>query len=382
MAMDSTEQLESEDKGGAITEPLDPTQVRIETRSLSVDQLVKRLRQQEIDLGSTRPQHGTSPWNDADQSRLIESLLIRMPLPAFYLDATDEDRWLVVDGPNRLRVFQRFIVDGELRLGGLEFLTQYNGKSFSELPRPMQRRIEETQLTVHLIQPGTPPELRFNLFKRINTGSLPLSAQEIRHALNPGPAADLLEALAAREEFQRVTGGAIRKERMADRECVLRFLAFVLTPPDAYAAQDLDAFLNAQMKALNERSDDERHALESRFLRAINAAWELFGPDAFRRPAMSTSASTPTSTPRNPINAPLFETWSVSLDALSDEELAQLISRKDRLHSAFITRLNGDTGLATAISNQTGDVQKVKLRFAEIRGAIREVLDAAGTETS
>ena len=379
MAMDSTEQLESEDKGGAITEPLDPTQVRIETRSLSVDQLVKRLRQQEIDLGSTRPQHATSPWNDADQSRLIESLLIRVPLPAFYLDATEEDRWLVVDGPNRLRVFQRFMVDGELRLSGLEFLTQYNGKSFSELPRPMQRRIEETQLTVHLIQPGTPPDLRFNLFKRINTGSLPLSAQEIRHALNPGPAADLLEALAAREEFQRVTGGSIRKERMADRECVLRFLAFVLTPPDAYAAQDLDAFLDAQMKALNETSDEERRGLELRFLRAINAAWALFGTDAFRRPA-STAAST--TAPRSPINAPLFETWSVSLDALSDEELARLSSRKDRLHSAFIARLNGDTGLAAAISNQTGDVQKVKLRFAEIRGAIREVLDAAGTETS
>jgi hypothetical protein len=144
----------------------------------------------------------------------------------------------------RLTVFKRFIIDGTLELSQLEFLRQFEDMKFQQLPRPMQRRIEETQVTVSLIQPGTPEDVRYYLFKRINTGGLPLTPQEIRHALNQGKASILLASLAHDKDFIQATGGSLQAQRMADRECVLRFFAFRLTRPEQYHSQDLDGFLH------------------------------------------------------------------------------------------------------------------------------------------
>ncbi|MCI0574083.1 MAG: DUF262 domain-containing protein, partial [Myxococcaceae bacterium] len=311
-------------------------------------------------------------WSDAAQSRLIESLLIRIPLPAFYMDATNEERWLVVDGLQRLSVLKRFIIDQDLALTGLEFLINLRGKRFSELPRPLQRRIEETQLIVYLIQPGTPPNLKFNIFERINTGGLPLSAQEIRHALNQGPAALMLERLAGAPAFERVVGRSIRTQRMTDREFVLRFLAFVLTPPETYRSQDLDGFLNQQMGVLNAMSDADRAALEGRFLRAMDAAWRLFEKDAFRKRYRPED-------PRKPVNKALFEAWAVTLDALSDAELELLVQRRETLRDRLMAVMNRDSGFVDSISRSTGDVRNVRLRFSTVRALAREVLDAAAS---
>lgn len=361
--------VEAEDTGAELTEPFDPTQVRIEHRTATVDLLVKRLRANEIDL-QTEFQRAGGLWSDAAQSRLIESLLVRIPLPAFYLDATDEERWLVVDGLQRLSVLKRFVIDETLTLTGLEFLGNLRGKRFSELPRPMQRRIEESQVVLYIIQPGTPPALKFNIFKRINTGGLPLSPQEIRHALNQGPAAKLLQRLTEQPQFTRVVGDSLQSQRMTDRECVLRSLAFTLTPPDRYRSQDLDTFLHQQMGALNAMGDAERDDLERRFLRAMDAAWSLFGNDAFRKRYRPGE-------PRKPINKALFEAWVVGLDTLSDAELASLVARRDELQRAFVDLMNSDSAFVESISQATGDAGHVQRRFSTLQRLTREVLDAA-----
>ena len=358
--------VEEEDSNAEfVTQPFDPTKIRIETKTMTVDLLIRRIQAKEIDL-SPDFQRMAGLWKAGAQSRLIESLLIRIPVPAFYMDATDDDRWLVVDGLQRLTVLRRFVVDKELTLTELEFLRELTGKRFNDLPRALQRRIEETQVTVNLIQPGTPSEVKFNIFKRINTGGLPLSPQEIRHALNQGVAAVMLQDLAALPEFGRVAGKSIKNQRMTDRECVLRFLAFVLTPPSAYTSPNLDGFLNDQMKRLNGMSDDERGRLCARFSRAMVAAHDVFGPDAFRKRYQQED-------PRKPINKALFECWSVALDALSDEEVKVLTERRAALRVAFV-RLMNVREFDAAISQGTGDIRKVQLRFSAVERLIREII--------
>lgn len=352
-----------------ITEPFDPALIRVETKSMSIDLLLSRIQHGEIDLAPDFQRQG-GIWSLGAKSRLIESILIRIPLPAFYMDATDEDRWIVVDGLQRLTTLKEFAVDRSIKLTGLEFLTQLEGKIYDELPRNFQRRIQETQVTVYLIEKGTPPEVKFNIFRRINTGGLPLSAQEIRHALNQGKVTNFLKNLASCQEFRQATTGSVPRERMADREFVLRFLAFKLTPYTEYDSKEFDSFLSDTMAEINKMTDEELKELERQFRRAMNAAFDIFERDAFRKRYKPSGG-------RYPINKALFESWSVNLSQLSDEQLNQLSERRDFVRDKFIELMNNrrdNPYFDTAISQGTGDIAKVKRRFGAIEQLIKEVL--------
>jgi len=357
---------EDPDDGAQLVQPFDPTLIRVSPRPLNLDVLITRLNEKEIDLNPGF-QRKSGIWKNRAQSRLIESLLIRIPLPAFYFDATTEDRWLVVDGLQRLTAIKRFVIDQSLKLQELEFLTEHNGATYDDLPRSLQRRIREAQITAYLIEPGTPETVKFNIFKRINTGGLPLSPQEIRHALNQGKAADLLDRLAASAEFKRATNNGISDERMADRECVLRFLGFALTPYTEYKPQDLDTFLNAAMRQINLLPARELAQLSAQFRRVMQAAAEIFGRKAFRKQLPSTDRLFP-------ISKALFEVWAIGLHNCTDQQLAALITRRGGVNDAFREIILHDQVFVNAITQGTGDVAKVKKRFETIEQLIAGVL--------
>ena len=305
-------------------------------------------------------------WSNLRKSRLIESFLLRIPIPLFYVSADDSESWSVVDGVQRMSTIFDY-VEGEFALSGLEYLTELTGLQYADLPRNMHRRISETQLIVNVIEPGTPSEVMFNIFHRINTGGMTLNGQEIRHALNPGPVRSYLRDLAGTEEFLKATDRSIRITRMADRECALRFLAFYISPWEDYESNDLDGYLVEAMKKLNTMRKSKRTALKSVFTNTMKGAADIFGKDAFRKRYDLEDR-------RKPINKALLEAWSVGMARRSSEELKVLVRRRKRLRNQFIQLLNGDQEFEISVSTSTGTPQRVKRRFAEIEILIEECL--------
>lgn len=360
-----------EDGETSEVEPFDPTLIRFEHKQLTVDLMLNRIQEGEIDL-QPEFQRMAGIWDNVRMSRLIESMMLRIPLPAFYIDASDEEKWIVIDGLQRLTTINRFMELKDLALRRLEFWQEYNGATFDELPRKLQRRLEETQLMLYLVQQGTPHKVKFNIFRRINTGGMPLSGQEIRHALNQGASTMLLEELAQSEEFQLAVEGSVSPRRMTDRECVLRYLAFKLCNPGNYSSSnDLDSFLNDRMQQINklgERDPNKISKLRRDFRRAMIAARRIFGDQAFRK-------YFPREKRRMPVSKALFEVWSVNLDELDDEQIELLVASKRQLLRKF-AKLMEDNEFMNAISYSTGDSRRVHYRFRKVKEIIQETLSA------
>lgn len=359
--------VEAEDTSSldTIEKPFDPRKIDIDAKILTLDLIVKRLASQEIDLYPDFQRHANL-WDVTKQSRLIESILIRIPLPAFYFDGTNDNKWLIVDGLQRLSTIKNFVIDKSTKLNNLEFLTQFHDHTYNNLPRDLQRRIDETQITAYIIKPGTPPLVKFNIFKRINTGGLVLQPQEIRHALNQGLPAKFVAELAEMKEFKIATD-YIRKERMLDRDFVTRFLAFYMNDYNDYKP-DLDTFMNEAMASLNKTTEEYRISLKKNFREAMLTAHEIFGEYAFRKRFSRAEYR------KKPINKALFEVWSVTLAKLTKEDRSKLISKKNTIIDQFIRLLNENDSFVESLTSATGDKKKINTRFTEIEELVEGVL--------
>lgn len=342
----------------------DPDKINIVTREPTIEQLLRRIKEEALNLAPDF-QRQAHIWNVGAKSRLIESILIRIPLPAFYIDATNDDQWIVVDGLQRLSALKEFVTDKKLKLSELEYLTNLEGKTYDELELRYQRRILETQPTVYLIEKGTPPAVKYNIFKRINTGGVPLSNQELRHALNPGKANKILRELAQSPEFQQVINlSESKKKRMDDREFILGYLAFKLTPYKDYKENTRDVFLSEALSKINNFTEEEEKSLKQNFKKAMVAAFDIFGNKAFRKISYKNKRTFP-------VNKSLFESWSVHLSKLSDEEIEKLKQRKQNLIDTFADRVDNDKEFLAAISQAA---KKVECRFKTIEKIIQDIL--------
>ena len=363
---DSGMEAEEEDPEQETTQrPFDPSKIKVRTVNVVVDQIVSRIRHREVDL---QPDFQRLPgiWNLQQKSRLIESLLLRIPIPVFYVAADHDENWAVVDGVQRFSTIFDYM-NGVFPLGHLEYRQEFNGKRYDVLPRPMQRRMSETPLVVNVIEPGTPPEVMFNIFRRINTGGIALNGQEIRHALNPGPVREYLKALAKSHEFLEATDSSIKSRRMADRECALRFLAFYVDPWEEYAAGSLDSHLQKTMQTVNAMSAERRRAVAAEFRKAMRTATHIFGNDAFRKRYSPDDS-------RRPISLALFEAWSVQFARCSPEQIERLSRRAGDLRVQFTALLNSDADFEKSISVSTATRQRIKKRFTAIHDLVHSFL--------
>lgn len=349
--------LDPDENTGGISQPFDPEKIKVKTEPRTLDLVMKRIDRNEIDL-EPEFQRRARVWPISKKSQLIESLLLKIPLPVFYVSAAPNDDWSVVDGLQRLTTISDFVRD-EFALTGLEYLEHLDQQKFSELPRPLQRRIEETVIVVHIIEPGTPDDVMINIFKRLNTGGEPLTQQEIRNALVKGPVRQFLRDLATGLPFLAATEGTVKDTRMDAQECVARFCAFYLRSYTDYGDSDLDTFILRAMKKISSMSDDERIQLAMVFENAMRNAIVLFGRYAFRK-------FFGVDTRRGPISKALFEATAVNLALLSDKAIKRLIDRKEKVVAAMAELMASDSDFLAAITSTTGTRRRVSKRFNAI----------------
>ncbi|MFD7069337.1 DUF262 domain-containing protein [Streptomyces sp. NPDC059913] len=342
-----------------IDRPWNPEQIRVNTKQFSLRNALDMIEDESLELAPDF-QRGRV-WKPVQKSRLIESVLLQIPLPAFYFAEDTDGLMRVVDGLQRLSTIQDFVRGGEERgfpLKGVEYLQNaVEGKRFEDLPAPWKRRIYNTQIVTHVIDPTTPPDVMYDIFKRINTGGTPLNAQEIRHCMSKDRSRTILKDMTSTPEFNAATNGMGGHIRMNDREMALRFAAFWLLGTEGYAKHAaMDAFLQRTTSMLdsdNEVDDIRKEALMADFRKAMVNACLVFEDQAFRKWPWDSAG-------RNPINRALFETWSMTL---TQYETSDLERRREAIIDAARDLMTHDYRYLEAITSSTGDVRRVTYRF-------------------
>ena len=345
-------------------EPWDPEKIRIHTKHYSLRQVVDMIRDEDIDLAPDFQRQYV--WKAWQRSGLIESLLLGIPLPSFYFNEDGTGRLQVVDGVQRLTTIFQYVTDPSFRLGEVTYLRDLEGQGFADLTTLFRRRLNGSQFVAHVIDPQTPYRVKFDIFRRINTGGTPLSGQEIRHCMSKTQSREFLKKLVNDQTFITATGGALRDHpRMADREVALRFVAFRLFSPDEYAQHgSFDEFLGFVTERLDDPRNENLDRLRTDFVRGMNNGYAVFGENAFRKWRLDAQR-------KSPINRALFESWGTVL-ADFDENAVHAGAESLRHHAREM--MTNDYEFIDSISGSTGAVRNVRTRFGKVREAVEEAL--------
>lgn len=352
-------------------ETLDPTNnnqngnkiVKVDRAQYSIFELVRNIKKGKIILDPEFQRHDV--WTSVQQSELVESVFMGIPLPLIYLSERKEDgKIIVVDGRQRLTAFKRFL-DNELRLKSLKVLTQFNKCCFDDLDEKMKTSFEDFQIVAHIIKPPTPDRLKFEIFDRVNRKGTQLNNQEMRNALYQGKATKLLNDLSKVEAFRASTGYSINSKRMKDAYIILRYIAFYCwrlgllfdeTGKRLEYKSDIDDFLGKSMDFLNRSADDFLEKIKETFIEVSIVCSREYGENGFRLPSNNER--------RRPINMLLFESvmYLVTMSINSNKKIDYL--------SMYSDLLNNDEFIET-ITNATDSSNMVVKRFRIIEKTYR-----------
>ena len=379
--------------------PYNPEEISIDTKTIPIEKLFRLYCQGDINISPTFQRKFV--WDMTKQSRLIESLILSIPLPMFYFSEDSKGILSVIDGLQRLNTILNFILGGNykelptkenlekspingdgFKLTNLEyFKADCEGKIYSELPLNIKNRILQSDFIFTIVKPQTPPNVKFNIFNRINTGGLPLSPQEIRHAMYQGKSTELLENLSEETSFKQATDSSIKDDRMAARELILRFLSFLIRDKDSFdnTLPQLGDLLNITMLIINaipnfqipiEYHDyitdkiietiiiNDIEEIKTLFETAMERAYALFGNRAFRK-------SIDEETRRTPLNKSMFGVLSVKLAFMDNDDFNLLKDNHEKLKDLLDFAINRNTNPSTKLAFGTSASQQsgIILRF-------------------
>ncbi|HIF9148561.1 TPA: DUF262 domain-containing protein [Photobacterium damselae] len=338
-------------------------------------------------------------WKDDKKSKLIESILMGLPLPAFYFAEKEDGDWIVVDGLQRITTIYDFMKD-DFHLKNIEALDEsYNGKYFSGLSRLDKRKIREYQITAHVIDADSDKEnLIVELFHRINTYGVQLSNQEIRSAMYQGSSVTFLRYLSSSNAFLSATNKKVSPQRQKDMELCLSALAYIILGYKNFDYKTYDTFLCVAMKKLNHytlnlesqdsidqgksrilNSSSEKYIdIENMFTQGLKLADEVFGDNAFKKNLDI----------RSPISKPLFEVIVATFANVKNIDIDTIIIHSDKIKNELYSAIENDStdfskwnsqvysdnkrGFAYSISSSTGKKVTIEYRFNAFRKILKK----------
>jgi len=288
-------------------------------------------------------------WDIKKSSRLIESLLLNVPIPVCYFAELTDGTYSVIDGQQRLTSISRFMKD-LYPLTGLRVRPELNKKRFSELDKADQRLIKTRTIRCIVIQRESHPDIRFDVFERLNQGAVRLTPQELRNSNYRGDLNQLIKKLCGNQQFQRIRRVDEEDARMGDAEMVLRFFAFHFNAAayKGFFAPFLDKYLEDKMKL--SKQDLEQH--EKAFVETIDKAEAVFGNNAFRQIDEDGKFA-------NQVNRAIYDVVMLTFVHL---DRAALVAKKAEIIDALKVLCTLDDVFKDAIGRATRDKARINAR--------------------
>lgn len=354
-------------------QPFDAEKIRVDQQMLSVKYMLELMEQELIELNPGYQRRRV--WKDnKKKSLLIESLMLRIPIPAFYFYENEDGKYQVIDGQQRLTTIKEF-VNGEFRLSGLEYLgKEYNKRKFDDLDTKYIQRIYRTQIAVNILDARSPKNVIYDIFRRVNTGGVNLNPQEMRNAICRQEVRDFLIKSTLNENYIKATRGRVKDDRMDSQELVLRFYAFYKAYDYEknvlhYDYSNIATMLDDAIESLNKMKPERREELFQKFDLAMKRSYEAFGKYAFSK--IQREGRT---VKRNMdyINKSLFSSFSVLLLSHDFDD------RNIKAHQSSLLLKLADAlaehHYANSITVGTGDKRNVYANFEYSRKVLEECL--------
>jgi len=370
-------ELQSEDS--LPLQPYNPDDIKVRRETFSVFEINRMMSDQDdIDLNPEFQRNLV--WDNTRKSALIESILLGIPIPVFYFAESKTGMYHVVDGLQRLSTIKQFL-NNEFYLKKLEHLQDdCNGKYYKADPnkkiptdkaldRKHSRRLENAQLIVNVIESASPQKVKYDIFKRLNTGGRPLNNQEIRNCIATNPVRKVLKVCAKSDEFKSATGGSISDNRMDAQEMVLRFIGFRLEREGRIAySSDMNSFLDETLDIINDFAEADLIRYKELFLKSMRINHHMFGDYCFRK-CLSEHLS-PKARKQN-INKALFVSWSMEVLALNEQKVKEKVLQGS-FAGVLARKLDAKDRYYTILTTGTSDKQNLKEASEYAKGLLVE----------
>jgi hypothetical protein len=341
----------------------------------TISTLREKYERGQIDLQPTYQRDYVWALKPELPSRLIESLLLEIPIPPIYFGKMPGKRLEVIDGQQRLTTLIRF-VRNDFALQRLQRIGTLNGKYFHDMSEEQQAMVLDATIRTIVIDAGHNHNLRYEVFERLNRGAMPLNEQELRNCVYRGPFCDLLAELENDPTWRKVKGGDKPDPRFLEREMILRFFAFA-NRIDHYAG-NLKRFLNDYMATYAPKDQVQINSQAAMFRQTMQNIYIVFGPNAGR--LYSTGTEDRPTTEGKWDTRFSISAFDIQASALIGYTHAKVQAAAEQIREAYIFYLLTNPQVRLAISRQPAGKAATKLRWFGFKTEVQNILGQAVVE--